>query len=105
MTWIAEIMCNRGGQSVRSLHRMGSDFPSVLPGRQTPEHCLGNRPRPYNLDRTNSAPSTMAFIFANATFLGKYFRPQSGATIRRPGLTNGRARRIRLATASEVSIS
>src|ERR1700730_9741723 len=47
----------------------------------------------------------MALIFANATFRGKYFRPQSGATIRRSGATNGTARRIRPATDSAVSIS
>jgi hypothetical protein len=67
---IAEIMCNRRGLSVGSLHRMGSDFPLGLSSSQTLEQCLGNRPRPYNLDRTSSVPSTMAFIFANATFRG-----------------------------------
>jgi len=46
-----------------------------------------------------------SLIFSNATFRGKYFRPQSGATIRRSGLTNGRALRIRPATISGVSIS
>ena len=41
-------------------------------------------------DRISPAPPTMALIFSNAAFRGKYLKPQSAATIRRSALTNGR---------------
>src|SRR5439155_6672217 len=53
--------------------------------------------------RTSFAPSTIAFSFSNATSRGMYFIPQSGATTRFSGATNGRARRMRAATFCGVS--
>src|SRR6185436_7141440 len=54
---------------------------------------------------TIRAPSTIAFILASATSCGRYFKPQSGATMIRSALTNGSARRMRAATVSGLSTS
>jgi hypothetical protein len=53
--------------------------------------------------RTILAPSTIAHIFSKAMSRGRYFRPQSGATMRRSAGTCGSARRMRAATVSGVS--
>src|SRR5579863_6466445 len=55
--------------------------------------------------RTSLAPSTMACIFPKAEARGKYFKPQSGATIIRSALTCAKARRMRAATVSGVSMT
>src|SRR5262249_41389299 len=62
-----------------------------------------NRPV-HNEDRTSPAPSSIARIFPKATSRGRYLRPQSGATTIRSALTNGSARRMRMATVSGVSM-
>jgi hypothetical protein len=51
------------------------------------------------------APSTIARIFPNATARGRYFKPQSGATIKRGASTCSSPRRIRAATIAGVSTS
>jgi len=61
-----------------AFERMGNHFPSPPPERPYAKLCLGNGWPMSILDRTRFAPSTIAFIFSNATFRGKYFRPQSG---------------------------
>ena len=53
--------------------------------------------------RTILAPSTIAHIFSKAMSRGRYFRPQSGATMMRSAGTCGSARRMRAATVSGVS--
>ncbi len=42
MEWSAEIVCAHCAQSVRSLQRMGNDFPSPPPERPYAKLCLGN---------------------------------------------------------------
>ena len=52
-----------------------------------------------------AAPSAMAFILPKATARGRYFMPQSGATMIRSAATWGKARRMRSATVWGVSIA
>src|SRR5438094_1644571 len=53
--------------------------------------------------RSSFAPSTIARIFASATSRGRYFMPQSGATITSSGLTYLSAFLSRFATSAGVS--
>src|SRR6266853_4341591 len=64
--------------------------------------ALRYRVRPSS-ERTSFAPATIAFNFSNATSRGRYFIPQSGATMTFSGATKGRAQRMRAATFSGVS--
>jgi hypothetical protein len=65
-----------------------SNTTSLSPPSHPPSHLpLSSSGRPYQVwsprssARTSFAPSTMACILPKATSCGRYFRPQSGATI------------------------
>src|SRR3546814_3635306 len=64
--------------------------------------CVG-LVHPTTSVRTISAPATMAFSFPNAIARGRYFMPQSGATIRRSASMCFSAPRMRSATVSGAS--
>src|SRR5262249_42739483 len=53
--------------------------------------------------RSSCAPSTIARILPSATARGRYFMPQSGATLTSSGGTSFNARRMRSATCRGVS--